>query len=88
MSLGTLIGILVGIILFLQAIFLGTDQYGSFFDPKSMLMVFGGTIAATFIAYNETYVMRALKAVISIFSKTTKPLEFVFTLVLQTFLLC
>lgn len=70
MSIGTLAGILVGLALFLQAIFLGTDQYGSFFDPKSMLMVFGGTIAATFIAYNETYVLRALKAVISIFSKT------------------
>ena len=70
MSLGTLIGILVGLALFLQAIFFGTDQYGSFFDPKSMLMVFGGTIAATFIAYNERYVLAALKAVISIFSKT------------------
>ena len=70
MSIGTLAGILVGLALFLQAIFLGTDQYGSFFDPKSILMVFGGTIAATFIAYNERYALQAFKAVISIFSKT------------------
>ena len=69
MSLGTLVGILVGILLFLQAIIFGTDQYGSFLDPGSMLMVFGGTIAATFIAYNERYALHALKAVISIFSK-------------------
>ena len=70
MSIGTLAGILVGLILFLQAIFFGTDQYGSFLDPGSMLMVFGGTIAATFIAYNERYALQALKAVVSIFSKT------------------
>ena len=70
MSLGTLVGILVGILLFLQAIIFGTDQYGSFFDPKSILMVFGGTVAATFIAYNERYALQAFKAVVSIFSKT------------------
>ena len=70
MSLGTLVGILVGIILFLQAIFLNTDQYGSFLHIPSLLMVVGGTIAATFIAYNERYALQALKAVISIFSKT------------------
>mgnify|MGYP001352353715 CR=1 FL=1 len=70
MSLGTLIGILVGLALFLQAIFLGTDQYGSFLHPPSLLMVIGGTIAATFIAYNERYAMQALKAFGSIFTKT------------------
>ena len=70
MSLGTLIGFLVGIILFLQAIFLNTDEYGAFLHIPSLLMVVGGTIAATFIAYNERYVLAALKAVISIFSKT------------------
>ena len=70
MSLGTLVGILVGIILFLQSIFLNTDEYGSFLHIPSLLMVIGGTIAATFIAYNERYAMGALKAVMSIFSKT------------------
>ena len=70
MSLGTLLGILVGIILFLQAILLSTNQYGSFLHIPSLIMVIGGTIAATFIAYNERYAMAALKAVMSIFSKT------------------
>ncbi len=69
MSLGTLVGILVGIILFLQAIFLSTDEYGAFLHIPSLVMVIGGTIAATFIAYNERYALKALKAVISIFSK-------------------
>jgi|ETN02SMinimDraft_2_1059926.scaffolds.fasta_scaffold90860_1 chemotaxis protein MotA len=69
MSLGTLVGILVGIILFLQAIISSTDQYGSFLHIPSLIMVVGGTIAATFIAYNERYALQALKAVISIFSK-------------------
>ena len=70
MSLGTLLGILVGIILFLQAIFLSTDEYGGFLHIPSLIMVIGGTIAATFIAYNERYALQALKAVLSIFSKT------------------
>ncbi len=70
MSLGTLVGILVGIILFLQAIISSTDQYGSFLHIPSLIMVVGGTIAATFIAYNERYALQALKAVMSIFSKT------------------
>ena len=69
-SIGTLIGILAGIGLFLLNIFIKTNDYLIFWDFFSILMVFGGTIAATFIAYKENYVLQALKGLLDIFKHT------------------
>ena len=70
MSIGTIVGILVGLALFLFNIFFGAAPPSSFWDLNSILMVIGGTIAATFIAYKENYVMRAFKALGEIFIQT------------------
>ena len=70
MSIGTIIGILVGLTLFLTSIFFGDAPPSAFWDLKSILMVFGGTIAATFIAYKENYVMKAFKGLGEIFIQT------------------
>ena len=70
MSLGTIVGILVGLALFLFNIFFGAAPPSSFWDLNSILMVIGGTIAATFIAYKENYVMKAFKGLGEIFIQT------------------
>ena len=51
-------------------VFFGAAPPSSFWDLNSILMVIGGTIAATFIAYKENYVMKAFKALGEIFIQT------------------
>lgn len=61
MSIATLLGFLVGIGLFMGSIFFSTNEWMVFIHLPSMIMVFGGTLAATFIAYEPRYVISALK---------------------------
>ena len=51
MSISTLVGFILGIGLFVAAIFMSTDKYAAFIDIPSFVMVVGGTFAGTFIAY-------------------------------------
>ena len=65
-SLGTLAGIILGFGLFFMAIFLSTDNYAMFFSISSLLMVAGGTFAASMISFRGRYVMHALRDLINI----------------------
>jgi chemotaxis protein MotA len=66
LDLGTIIGIVVGLVLVMVSILLkGTIL--AFVDIASMLIVGGGTLAATMVAFPMSSVMRALKASMSIF---------------------
>jgi len=67
-SLGTFIGTVAGIGLFIYAIASGgaKDPF-VFLHLNSFLMVIGGTIAATFIAFKENYVLKAFTGMINIF---------------------
>ena len=67
MSFTTILGILVGLGLFVGSIFISTDNYFVFISLSSALMVIGGTLAATFIAYEARYVLLALKLIFKIF---------------------
>ena len=72
MSTGTIIGFLAGIGLFVYAIISGQDSSAPpypwvFLLPNSLLMVLGGTIAATFIAFKDNYVIQAFKEMVKIF---------------------
>lgn len=66
MSFSTILGFLLGIGLFIGSIFLATDDFAVFADLPSAIMVLGGTLAATFIAYEPRYVLLAFKLVKSI----------------------
>lgn len=68
MSLNTFIAMLVGFGLFIAAIALSTDNYMVFLSGASVILVLGGTLAATFISYEFRYVVNALKAIASTFS--------------------
>ena len=57
MSFTTILGIMVGLGLFIGSIFISTDNYLVFLSLSSALMVVGGTLAATFIAYEARYVL-------------------------------
>ena len=72
MSIGTILGFLAGIGLFVYAIISGPDSSAPpypwvFLLPNSLLMVLGGTIAATFIAFKDNYVIQAFKEMVKIF---------------------
>jgi chemotaxis protein MotA len=72
MSTGTIIGFLAGVGLFVYAIISGQDSSAPpypwvFLLPNSLLMVLGGTIAATFIAFKDNYVIQAFKEMVKIF---------------------
>jgi len=60
-SVETLWGLIIGFGLFLGTIYLSTDNYLMFINIPSILLVFGCTIAATFISFKGLYVVRALK---------------------------
>lgn len=63
MSLATILGFLFSLILFAWAVASGTTNYLLFFDAPSIVIVLGGTMAATFIAYEARYVVLALKLI-------------------------
>ncbi|BDW96334.1 MULTISPECIES: motility protein A [Thalassospira] len=67
MSFTTILGIMVGLGLFIGSIFISTDNYLVFLSLSSALMVVGGTLAATFIAYEARYVLLALRLIFKIF---------------------
>jgi chemotaxis protein MotA len=64
MSLPTLFGFLFGIALFVGSIILSTDNYMVFLELAGVIMVVGGTLAATFVAYEPRYVILALKLMV------------------------
>ncbi|MCP4394777.1 MAG: flagellar motor protein MotA [Alphaproteobacteria bacterium] len=68
MSISTIIGFVVGFGLFVVAILQMTDNYMAFIDAPSAIMVFGGTIASTYIGFEGKFVTEALKMASSIFS--------------------
>lgn len=68
MSIGTIIGLLIGLALFLGSIAIATDNFLLFVDLPSVIMVVGGTFSAAFISYEARYVFIALKTMLRIFS--------------------
>ena len=67
MSFATIIGFIGAMGLFLSAIFTATDNYAIFVSLSSFIMVFGGTLAATFISYEPRYVLLSFKVMLKIF---------------------
>lgn len=63
MSIATIVGILFAFGLFLGAIATATDNYIIFVSLSSFIMVFGGTLASTFISYEPRYVLLSLKLI-------------------------
>jgi chemotaxis protein MotA len=69
MSIPTLLGFIVGLILFLSSIIFSTDNYSVFFHLTGFVMVVGGTIASTFISYEPRYIFQSLRVLLTLFNK-------------------
>ena len=67
MDLGTFLGLASGISLVLGAIFMG-GSLREFLDIASLMIVLGGTIASTCVAFPVREVMQAFSAMLQIFS--------------------
>jgi chemotaxis protein MotA len=65
-SINTLLGIIIGVGLFMVAIINSTDNYLMFLSISSLYIVLGGTIASTMIAYHGRYVIKTIFALFSI----------------------
>lgn len=61
LSGATLFGIILGFGLFIFAIVTNTDNYFMFISFSSLLMVVGGTLAASMISFSGNYVVKAFK---------------------------
>ena len=63
MSLPTILGLVFSLLLFGWAIASGTANYMVFLDVPSIIIVLGGTMAATFVSYEARYVILSLKLI-------------------------
>ena len=61
LSLGTVAGIVAGVGLFLYAVVSNTTNYLMFVSTSSLLLVLGGSIAATFISFDERSILSAFR---------------------------
>jgi len=77
----SLVGVLLGLGLIVGAIFLGGDL-SHFFNLPGIMIVFGGTLAATLITFQLKDVIAAFKAAIFVFSeKKSDPNDMVETMI-------
>jgi len=63
MSIATILGILGAFGLFVGSIVISTDNVTIFLSLPSFIMVFGGTLSATFISYEPRYVIMSLQLI-------------------------
>jgi chemotaxis protein MotA len=63
MSIATIIAVIAAFGLFFGAILISTDNITIFLSLSSFIMVFGGTLSATFISYEPRYVLLSLKMI-------------------------
>ncbi len=66
MSLATVLGFLFGFGLFFGSVLLSTGNYVIFLSGPSLIMVVGGTFAATFISFEARYVVLSMRIMSSI----------------------
>jgi chemotaxis protein MotA len=71
MDLGTIIGVIAGLVIVCVAILLGSD-FGIFVNVPSLLIVFGGTFAVTLIKFNLKDVLGCFKLALGIAFKNSK----------------
>lgn len=67
MSINTFFGFIFAFGLFIGAVVFSTDNYAIFLSVESLLIVVGGTLAASFLGQEARYVLLALKGILSIF---------------------
>lgn len=67
MSLPTILGFFLSLVLFIGAIVSSTSNYQVFLHLSGFIMVVGGTLAATFVAFEVRYVVQALSLINAIF---------------------
>ena len=68
MSINTLLSFIFALSIFIFAIFLGTSNVFIFLNLPSLLMVVGGTFAATFLGQEARYVLLSLKSIMGMFA--------------------
>lgn len=70
LSISTVFGIFLGFGLFVYAVVSATQNYLIFWSASSLLLVLGGTLAATMISYEGRYVWKALAELLRVIVPT------------------
>lgn len=68
MSINSFMAFVLCVSLFIGAIVTSTDNYIIFVSLSSLIMVVGGTLAATFLGQEARYVFLAMRGIVSMFS--------------------
>lgn len=66
-AISTFFGFVSGSVLFLVSVAIATDEYGVFYSLPSIFLVFGGTMAATFISYDSRDIFGTIGSLFLIF---------------------
>jgi chemotaxis protein MotA len=81
MDIASLVGVISGVFLIITAILIGGSVH-NFFNLPGFMVVFGGTIAATFLTFQIRDVLSAFKAAFFVFSeKKRDPNDMVSTMI-------
>lgn len=72
-SISTLLGLLCGLGLFIGAVIAATNQYIIFWSMPSVLLVLGGTTAASFISYDGRDMFGTFVAMLTVFLRDKNP---------------
>ena len=68
-AISTIFGFLGGTVLFILAVVSATDQYLIFYSSSSLILVVGGTMAATFISYDSRDILSTFGSLFLIFHR-------------------
>ena len=69
MAIGSLIGFVVAVSVFLMAITTATENYALFLSAQSILIVLGGTLASAYISFRARYVNLALAEILGLIGR-------------------
>ncbi len=76
MDLGTVLGFVVGVVLFAGSVFTQTQDWVVFVNAPSAAIVVGGTFASAFVSYRTRYVLIAFTDIFRIMGKPSMGREY------------
>ena len=76
MDIGTVLGFVVGIGLFVGSVLFATPDWAVFLNAPSLAIVVGGTFASAFVSYRTRYVLIALGDIFRIMGRPSMGREY------------
>jgi chemotaxis protein MotA len=75
MDIASVVGLIMALILVTLGVLVGGGSFGGFFDPASVMVVFGGAIAATLISFPMTNFLSLFGVAMKVFTWKVEPVQ-------------